>query len=70
VVKIFIAGFVILFIAILLMGGRVFFTKSGKFPDIHIGDSKPLRERGIRCAASQDSEMNGSESPIEKMLKS
>ncbi|MDR2815615.1 MAG: hypothetical protein LBB62_02795 [Proteiniphilum sp.] len=66
----FIIGSVILFIAILLMGARVFFTKKGKFPSLHIGDSKPLRERGIRCAVSQDSEMSRRESPIEKMLKS
>jgi hypothetical protein len=66
----FITGFIILFVAVLLMGVRVFFTKKGEFPRFHIGDSKPLRERGIHCAVSQDSEMRRSESPIEKMLKS
>lgn len=69
-IKMIITGFVILFIAILLMGLRVFFTKKGEFPGLHIGDSKPLREKGIHCATSQDSEMYHRESPIEKMLKS
>lgn len=69
-IKILVIGAVLLFIAILLMGVRVFFTKSGEFPSLHIGDSKPLQERGIHCATSQDLEMNKRESPIEKMLKS
>lgn len=69
-IKIVIIGAVLLFIAIVLMGMRVFFTRKGEFPSLHIGDSKPLQDRGIHCATSQDSEMNRRESPIEKMLKS
>ncbi|MDY9919482.1 putative membrane protein [Proteiniphilum saccharofermentans] len=69
-IKILILGFAILFIAILLMGIRVFFTKKGEFPSLHIGDSKPLQDKGIHCATSQDSEISRRESPIEKMLKS
>ncbi len=69
-IKILIIGAVILFFAILLMGVRVFFTKKGEFPSLHIADSKPLQDRGIHCATSQDSEMNRRESPIEKILKS
>ncbi|MEA5129026.1 hypothetical protein [Proteiniphilum sp.] len=69
-IKILIIGSVILFIAILLMGIRVFFTRKGEFPSLHIGDSKPLQDRGIHCATSQDSEMRRRESPIEEMLKS
>lgn len=68
--NILIPGIVIVFIAILLMGVRVFFTKEGKFPSLHIGDSKPLQERGIHCATSQDAEMSRRESPVEKLLKS
>ncbi|RNC65141.1 hypothetical protein [Proteiniphilum sp. X52] len=69
-IKILILGFAILFIAILLMGIRVFFTKNGEFPSLHIGDSKPLQDKGIHCATSQDAEISRRESPIEKMLKS
>jgi len=69
-VKLLLLGTVILFIAILLMGVRVFFTKKGEFASIHIGECKALQERGISCATSQDKEMSRRESPIEKMLKS
>ena len=69
-VKILILGIVILFIAILLRGMQVFFTKKGKFPSLHSGDSKPMQEWGITCATSQDAEMSRKESPIEKILKS
>lgn len=69
-IKILIIGSALLFIVILLMGIRVFFTKKGEFPSLHIGDSKPLQNRGIHCATSQDMEMRRRESPIEKMLKS
>jgi hypothetical protein len=68
--KILALGIVILFIAILLMGVRVFFTKKGKFPSLHIGDSKAMQEKGIHCATSQDAEISRRESPIERILKS
>ena len=68
--SILIPGIIILFIAILLMGVRVFFTKDGKFPSLHIGDSIAMQERGIHCSTSQDAEMSKRESPIEKFLKS
>lgn len=41
-------------ISILLLGIRIFFKKGGKFPNIHIGGSKVMRDRGISCATSQD----------------
>lgn len=69
-VKVLIIGAAILFVSILLMGVRVFFSKNGKFPSLHIGDSQPLKDRGIHCATSQDLEMRKRESPIEIMLKS
>ncbi len=68
--SILIPGIIILFIAILLMGVQVFFTKKGKFPSLHIGDSKAMQEKGIHCATSQDAEISRRESPIERILKS
>ena len=38
-------GIAVLFMAILLMGIKVFFTKNGEFPNTHIGGSKAMRER-------------------------
>lgn len=67
-IKTLILGTAILFVAILLMGVNVFFTKKGKFPNTHIGGSKAMRDRGINCATSQDREAMRKESPIEKLL--
>ncbi|HHU27024.1 MAG TPA: hypothetical protein GXZ56_10475 [Bacteroidales bacterium] len=69
-VKVLLFGAALLFIAVLLMGVRVFFTKDGKFPNTHVGANKAMRDRGIRCATSQDREMRRRESPVEKILES
>lgn len=69
-IKIIVLGIVILFIAILLMGVRVFFSKKGDFPSLHIGECKAMQDKGIHCATTQDTEMSRRESPIEKILKS
>lgn len=61
-------GIILVFIAVLLMGIRVFFSKKGEFPNTHIGGSKAMKDRGISCATSQDREAMRKESPIEKLL--
>ncbi len=68
-IKTLLLGIAILFIAIMLMGIKVFFTKKGEFPNTHIGGSKAMRDRGISCATSQDREASNSESLIEKIIK-
>ncbi|MDD3787079.1 MAG: hypothetical protein PHO94_00090 [Petrimonas sp.] len=68
--KTIIIGAVLLFIAILLMGINVFFTKKRKFPNTHIGASKAMHTRGISCATSQDTSMRSKISPVELALKS
>lgn len=55
-VETLIVTLVIVAVAVLLLGVRVFFTKKGRFPNIHIGGNKAMRERGIGCATSQDRE--------------
>ena len=60
---------VLLFIAILLMGVKVFFTKKGTFPNTHISGSKAMQERGISCATSQMNEIHTHTSPIQEMMK-
>ncbi len=69
-IKTILIGAGILFIAVLLMGVKIFFTKEGKFPDIHIGDNKAMRERGIGCATSQDAQMRSKINPVKQLLKS
>jgi len=49
-----IISFLLLFIGVLLLGVRIFFVKDGKFPNIHIGGSKTLKNQGINCATTQD----------------
>lgn len=51
-----IVALVLLLIAVVLLGIRVFFVKDGKFPNTHIGSNKAMREKGIACATSQDRE--------------
>ena len=43
-------------VAVLLLGVKVFCVKGGRFPNIHIGGNKVMRRRGISCATSQDRE--------------
>ncbi len=47
---------VIVFLAVFLLGFRIFLSKNGKFPNIHIGGSKAMKDRGVSCATSQDAE--------------
>ena len=61
-------GIGILFVAILLMGIRVFFTRKGEFPNTHIRESEAMRKRGIGCATSQDREAFRRENPLSKIL--
>lgn len=68
-IKTLLFGIAILFIAILLMGVRVFFTRKGEFPNTHIGGSKAMKDRGISCATSQDREASSRESLIERIAK-
>ncbi|MDL2223317.1 hypothetical protein LJB98_04370 [Bacteroidales bacterium OttesenSCG-928-M11] len=44
----------IVLICVLLLGIRIFFTKGGRFPDTHVGHNKAMKERGIKCAQTQD----------------
>jgi hypothetical protein len=65
-----IISIIVLGIAILLMGVRVFFTKKGSFPNTHISNSQPMKDRGITCASSQERNVQSYVSPIQEMLKS
>lgn len=65
-IKVFLLILVILLPAILLMGYRVFFTKKGKFPPIHVDTNPEMRKRGIRCVNSQDREAQKKEKFIKK----
>lgn len=52
--KIVIISIIILAIAIVLMGVKVFFVKGGKFPSSHIHDNEALRNKNIKCSSCDD----------------
>lgn len=69
-VQTIIISIIVLAIAILLMGVRIFFTKKGTFPNTHISASQAMKDRGITCASSQEREVREYVSPIQEILKS
>ena len=52
--KLFIVSFILLLVGVLILGYRIFFTKNGQFPNIHIGGNEHLKSKGVSCATSQD----------------
>ncbi len=54
IVKTLIITFILVSLSVLLLGVKIFFVPKGKFPNIHIGGSKPLKEKGVHCATTQD----------------
>ncbi len=68
--KTIIISFVLLAVAIMLMGVRVFFTKKGTFPNTHISGSQAMKDRGISCATSQERHTHNHVNPLQEMLKS
>ncbi|NLX80409.1 MAG: hypothetical protein GXZ03_02450 [Proteiniphilum sp.] len=67
-IKTILVAIAVLAIGIMLMGVRIFFTKKGRFPSLHISDSQPMKDRGVTCATSQDKEALKRESIVKKLL--
>lgn len=44
----------IIAISMALLAITIIIKKNGRFPNIHIGGSRAMRKRGIKCAQSQD----------------
>ena len=61
----FIIIIVIIGLAFLGLGISTFFGKKKKFPDIHIGKNKAMKERGNSCAATTDHLERTNYKPIE-----
>ncbi len=47
------ATLILVVIAVLLLGIRVFFVKGGKFPNTHVEGNKALHRKGIHCASDE-----------------
>lgn len=45
---------IILALAFLGLGLKIFFTKNGKFPEHRVGHNKEMRKRKIYCVKTQD----------------
>ena len=65
-----IISIIVLGIAIMLMGVRIFFTKKESFPNTHVSGSQAMKDRGITCASSQQRDIQNHVSPVMEMLKS
>lgn len=44
----------IIAICVALLAIKVIVLKNGRFPNTHVGGSKAMRKRGIKCVQSQD----------------
>ena len=59
-------------VSVALLCIRIILAKGGRFPNIHVGGNKHLREKGIGCVQSQDREARGktllTPERMEKML--
>ena len=51
--KLVILCIILMGIAILLLGVRIFFVKGGKFPNTHIHGNKQMEKKGISCVTGE-----------------
>ena len=52
--KILLLTLVIVGLAVVLLGVKIFFVKGGRFPNTHIHDNPEMRKRGIKCAKDKE----------------
>ncbi len=52
--KILILTLILLFLAVVLLGVKVFFVKGGRFPNSHIHGNPEMRKRGIKCVREDE----------------
>ena len=53
-VKTFLFTLLIIAISIVLLAITILIKKNGRFPNLHVGGNKHMRERDIKCVQSQD----------------
>lgn len=52
--KVVLLAVVIIAACVALLSIRILIKKNGRFPNIHVGGSRAMKERGVGCAQSQD----------------
>ena len=45
---------IIIAVSVVLLSITIIIKKNGRFPNTHVGGSKAMRKRGIKCVQSQD----------------
>jgi len=53
-IKLLLLSVILVTIALLGLGIKIFFTQGGRFPETRVGRNKELAKRGIKCAQSID----------------
>lgn len=62
---IFIITIILLGLALVGLGTSMLIKKNGKFPAIHIGKNKAMKDRGITCASTTDREERKNYKPVD-----
>ena len=53
-IKVFLLTTAFVAICMILLAITILIKKNGRFPNTHVGGSKAMRKRGIKCVQSQD----------------
>ena len=53
-IKVLLLTTLIVAICMMLMAVTILIKKNGRFPNTHVGGSKAMRKRGVKCVQSQD----------------
>ena len=66
--KILLLTLVIVGLAVLLLGVRIFFVKGGRFPSTHIDDNDEMRKRGITCMHDNEFITNNNKEKVKNIV--
>lgn len=53
-IKVFLLTLALVAICMALLAITIIIKKNGRFPNIHVGTNKHMRQRGIKCVETQD----------------
>ncbi len=53
-IKLFLITAAFLAVCMVLLAITIIIKKNGRFPNIHVGTNKHMRQRGIKCVETQD----------------
>lgn len=53
-IKLFLITAAFLAVCMALLAITIIIKKNGRFPNIHVGTNKHMRQRGIKCVETQD----------------